>query len=126
MTLTNDTLRDDVLDDVAEVVRKPEIPAVVAVRELLVVEAQQGEDRRVEVVDVDAVLDRAVAELVGRPVREPALDAPAGHPRAEPAAVVVATGLGRAVGVAGDGAAELAAPDHQRVLEHPALLEVLE
>ena len=56
------------VDDAAVHVGQAEVAAAVAVRQLLVVEAQQVQDRRVQVVDVDPVLDRLEAELVGRPV----------------------------------------------------------
>src|SRR5262249_24498397 len=79
----------------------------------------------VEVVDVDGVLNDVVAVVVGLAVDDARLDAAAGQPEGEAAAVVVA-----AVVVPGqptlavDGAAELAAPDHQRVVEQPAPLHV--
>src|SRR5258705_1815258 len=79
-----------------------------------------------EVVDVDAVFGGAGAELVGGAVGGAALDAAAGHPGAEPAAVMVAAGVGVPAAVAGDGAAELAAPDDQCLVEQAALLEVLD
>ena len=44
------------------------VAAVVAERQLLVVEAEQVQDGGVEVVDVDAALDAVQAELVGRAV----------------------------------------------------------
>src|SRR6478735_893238 len=46
-------------------VRQPEIAAGVAVGEFFVVEAEEVEDRGVEVVDVDPVVDGGEAELVG-------------------------------------------------------------
>ena len=49
-------------------IREAEIAACVAVRELLVVEAEQVEDRRVEIVDMDLVLLREVAVVVGRAI----------------------------------------------------------
>ena len=88
---------------------------------------RQCEDRGVEVVDVDGVLDDVVAEVVGLAVDDAGLDAAAGHPHGEAAAVVVA-----AVVVAGqralavDRPAELAAPDDQRVVEQAALLQVVD
>ena len=69
--------------------------------------------------------DDVVAEVVGLAVDDAALDAAAGQPHAEVARVMVAAVvvLGqRALRV--DGAAELAAPDDQRVVEQAALLEV--
>jgi len=52
---------------------QPEIAAGVAVGELLVVEPEQVQDRRVQVVDVDRVLDRLEPELVGRANGRPTL-----------------------------------------------------
>ncbi len=46
-------------------VGEAEVAALEAEGELLVVEAEQVQDRGVEVVDVDAVFDGAEAELVG-------------------------------------------------------------
>ena len=66
------------------------------------------------------------AEVVGGAVDRAALDAAAGQPDGEAVVVVVAAELRLAVAVELDGRrpAELAAPDDQRVVEHPALLEV--
>ena len=91
------------------------------------VEAEAVEDRRMQVAHVDGVLDDVVRELVGLAVDGPALDAGAGGPDAEIARVVVAAvvGLGQAA-LRVDRAAELAAPDDQRVVEHAALLQVLD
>ena len=71
-------------------VGQAEVAAGVAVGELFVVEAQQVQDRGVQVVDVDLVLDRLEAELVGRAVDVAALDAAAGQPHGEAVVVVVA------------------------------------
>src|SRR3954454_6411820 len=81
--------------------------------------------------DADLVLDGLEAELVGGAVDVAALDAAAGHPDGETVVVVVAAvhlAHVRAGGgeLDGGGAAELAAPDDQGVLEHPALLQILE
>ena len=46
-------------------VGQPEVAALEAEGQLGVVEAEQVQDRRLQVVDVDAVLDRREAELVG-------------------------------------------------------------
>ena len=66
-----------------------------------------------------------VAEVVGRAVDQTRLDAAAGHPHREAARMVIAAVVGRgqlALRIA--GAAELAAPDHQRVVEQAALLQI--
>ena len=91
--------------------------AVVVVREPFVVEAEQVQDRRVEVVDVDDLFDGLVAELVGGAEAEPALHAGAGEPGGKPLGVVVAAL--RALLKRGH-AAELGGPDDQRVLEESA------
>ena len=66
--------------------------------------------------------DGLEAEVVGGAVDRAALDPAAGHPDAEAVVVVVAAELRLALAVQldGGGPAELAAPDHQRVVEHPA------
>ena len=57
------------------------VAAGVAEGQLLVIEAQQVQDRRVEVVDDDRVLHRVQAELVGRADRRvrPSTPPPASH-----------------------------------------------
>src|SRR5688572_4415363 len=66
------------------------VEAEVAHRESLVVEAEYLEHGRVEVADVDGVLDDVVAEVVRLAVDGAALEAAAGHPHGEAARVVVA------------------------------------
>ena len=83
---------EDRFDDLARHVGQAEVAAVVAVGQLLVVEAEQVQDRGVQVVDADAVDDRLVADLVGLAVVDAALDAAAGQPDGEGVRVVVAAG----------------------------------
>src|SRR4051812_49371277 len=80
----------DAPDDLAVDVGEPEVAAAVAVGELLVVDAHQMQDRRVQVVHVDLVGDGGDAELVGGAVDVAPLDAAAGEPHGEARAVVVA------------------------------------
>src|SRR6266487_2681083 len=57
-TLVSDNAsRHDCLHRLAVIVREPEIAAVVAIGEFLVVETEQAQNRRVQVVDVHLVLD---------------------------------------------------------------------
>ena len=89
------------------------------------VDAHEVEDRGVELAEVDRVLHDVVAEVVSLAVRDARLHAGTGHPHGKAAWVVVAAvvGLGqRALRV--DRASKLAAPNHERVIEHPARLEV--
>ena len=55
----------DAPDDLAVDVGQPEVAAGVAIGQPGVIEAQQVEDRGVEVVDVDLVVDGVVAVIVG-------------------------------------------------------------
>ena len=77
-----------------------------------------------QALDVEAVLDGGAAEFVGLADAGAALDAAARHPHREAVGVVVAAGP---LGVLGGRlAAELAAPDDQRLVEQAAPLQVLE
>src|SRR5690348_15273649 len=93
--------RDHLLDDVAVEVGEPGV-----------VEPHQVEDRGVEVVDVDGVLGRAVAVLVGEAEAEAPLDAAAGQEAGEAPAVMAAAARGQ---VLPGGAAELRTADDERL-----------
>jgi hypothetical protein len=112
-------LSQDFLHHAAVYVGEPEVAAEELEGQLRVVDAQQVQHRRVQVVHRDDVLHGVIAELVGRAVRDAALDPAAREPEREALDVMVA-----AVALGHRRAAELAAPDHQRVLEHAALLQV--
>ena len=88
----------------------------------VVVEAQQVQDRGVQVVDVDAVLGDVEAELVAFAERDARLDAAAGEPHGEGVGVMVAAVVAAALDHR--RAAELAAPDHERVVQQAALLQI--
>src|SRR5215207_8454392 len=99
-------LRQEAGGDGAVDVGEAVVAAAVAIDEALVVETEQVEDGRVEVVVVDGVFDDADAVLVGGAVADAALDAAAGHPHGEPRGVRVAAIVSAGV----RGAAERAAP----------------
>src|SRR5260370_33196747 len=65
------------------------VQALHAVGETAVVDAQAVQDGGVEGMDVDAVLDDVVAEIVGPAGAETGLDAAAGHPAGEASRGVV-------------------------------------
>ena len=71
-------------------VRQPEVAARVAEGEAFVVEAQQVQNRGLEVVDVDGIHLGLDAELVRRAIDGAALHAAAREPRREAVVVVVA------------------------------------
>ena len=61
-------LSDDPVDHFPVNIGQPEIPARIAIRQPLVIEAQQMQDGRVQVVEVNLVLHRVIAVVVGRSV----------------------------------------------------------
>src|SRR5262249_4505853 len=82
------------------------------------------QDGGVQVVDVDRMVDGVHADLVGGAVHDSALDAAAGKEGGEAGVVVIAAGLAVLGRLRVGGAAEFAAPDHERVVEQAAALEV--
>src|SRR5207249_3196022 len=79
INVLNVASRHDPLDYVPVIVGEPEITAVVTIGQLFVIETEQVQDRRVQVVDVNLVIHRARAELVGCAVDRAALDATPGE-----------------------------------------------
>src|SRR4051812_32758313 len=114
-------LGEDLRHDAAVHVRQAALDAVVVVAQALVIEAEEVEDGRVEVVDGRDPLDRLVAEVVGGAEAEAALHAGAGEPDGESVRVVVA-----AAGpfLEGGHPAEFGRPDDERVVEQAPPLEV--
>src|SRR5262249_19125470 len=84
--------RQQLLDPRAGNVGQAEVAALELVRQLQVVESEQVQDRRVQVVDVDRLFGDVPAQLVGLAEHLAALDAAAGHPQRERERVVVAAG----------------------------------
>ena len=114
-------------DGFAVNVRQAEVAALKPIRELLMVDAEAVENRRVQVVDVHRVLDDVVAVVIGLAVADARFDSAAGHPNRVAATVMVATvvvlfNLALAI----DRAAEFTAPNDQCVIQQTALFEVLD
>ena len=82
--------RQDLRDDVAFDVGQAEVAALELVGELFVVDPQQPQHRRVQVVHVDGILDDVVAELVGAADGHARLGAAAGQPHRERPRMVIA------------------------------------
>ena len=105
-------------------VGKAAVDAVFAEGEFFVIEAELVEDGGVDVVDLGGVfaVGGFVAPLVAFAVGDAAFDAAAGEPVGEDVLVVVATfaALGRG------HAAEFGGPEDEGVVEHAALLEILD
>ena len=93
------------------------------VGEALVVDAEEVQQRSLKIVDVDGVLSGVHAESVAGAVGDAGLHAAAGHPEGEGVRVMVAASLLAVFHVAlQEGrAAELPAPNDERVVEQAAL-----
>src|SRR5919204_6638938 len=81
---------DDFLHDVACHIGQPEVAAVEAIRQPLVIDAQQAQDRGVHVVDADTIDPRFETDVVGFAVMHAAANAAAGKPGRKRVRVVVA------------------------------------
>src|SRR5437016_7629848 len=91
-------------------VREAFVSAVPRKRQLLVIEAEQLQDRGVQVGRAAPVHRRPVAELIGPAIHLPAFDPSSREPNAEPEGMVVAAVLA----LSPWRAAEFAAPENQR------------
>jgi hypothetical protein len=69
------------------------VAAAEAMGQALVVDAQQMEHRRVQVMDLGLVLDGVIAVVIGRSMDRSSLDASPGEPDGEATGVVVAAVL---------------------------------
>ena len=116
-------LRHDIVDHVAVNVGQPAVDTVVTEGQLFVVDAQQVKHRGVDVVDLAGAIavEWFVAPLVGWPVADAAFDAPATQPVGEDVRVVVSP----LAALTSWHATEFSCPQDDRVVEQPALVEVL-
>ena len=105
--------------DSAMHVGQSEIAAGVAVGEAFVVEAHQVQQRGVEIVDVDSVLDGSIAEVIRAAVGQAPFDAAAREPDGEAVMIVIAaSGVAAADGNLDSGSpSEFAAAQHERFVE---------
>ena len=62
------------------------------IRQLLVVDAEQMQDRGVKIMPGDRPLDRLPADLIGAPKRDARLQSGTGHPATEAVAIVITPG----------------------------------
>ena len=108
--------------DPAFVDRRPFGTTLVPENELRVIHPQSVQDRRMDIVNVQPVLDGMKTHFIGLPDHDSRLHAPSGHPHREAVRVVVPP-----VAFLGHRrAAELSAPDHQRFVQQAAALEVFQ
>jgi hypothetical protein len=105
--LRQNRLVDDALD-----VGQPHVAPGMAIGQALVIEAEQVQNRGVQVVDVHGVFNGLIAQFVGLPIGDAQLHSATGQPDAESLVVISPIGVlpvGRAT--------KLASPDHQRIIQ---------
>ena len=84
------------------------------------VQTHQVEDRGMQVMHLQPVADRLVAELVCLPVGDPSLDAPPCHPDRIGMGIMISPWLGPRLG--NRQPSEFTTPDQQRVVQQALLL----
>src|SRR5689334_513253 len=104
-------------------VGQPEWASLELVGEFCVVESEQVQHRRVQVMHVYFVLRDIEAKLIGLAENDTALESAACHPHRECIRMMIAS-VGPALHHR--GTAKLAAPDDDRVLQQPSLLQILD
>ena len=106
-------------------VGQSEVAALIRVRQSFVVDAQQVQNRGLQIVNVDSIFGDVDAVVVGPPPGHAALNASTSHPHGKTAWVMIAAVVCfRQAALRVDRPTELAAPDNQRVIEHASLLEI--
>ena len=88
------------------------------------IETKEAQNRRVQVMDIDAVRGHLATDFVGFTVVHAALDAAASHPATESLGVVVTTGVRVHATRGRRGTAKFSAPDDEGLIEQATLLEV--
>ena len=78
--------------DVSVHIGQAVVPALVAIGDPPVIEAEEMEEGRVEVVDVHGIFDDFVSEVVGPSMNGPAGDASSGEPDGERIALMISPG----------------------------------
>src|SRR5260370_32870586 len=122
-------LCDQVVEHVAGDVGQAEVPSAVAVGQLGVLDAEEVEDGRVNIVHVDGFIDGLEAEIVGGAVDRAALHRASGEPHGEAEGIVIAAALHRTAGTADfadGGAAEFGPAYNQGILPQATILQVFD
>src|SRR5438552_13135725 len=118
-------LAEDVSDHLSVHVSQPVVSSLEFVGEPFMIDAEEVENGRLQVMDVDGIFYDVVAEFVSRAINYAGLYARPCHPKGETARVVVAAIIGGGqFSLRVIGAAKFAAPDDQRLIEQTALFQV--
>jgi len=107
---------------------QPEVSPQVLIRQLLVVQSQQMQDRRVQIVDVNATLDRPAAELVRRTMAHSGPDSGPGQQGCESIPIVFPPGSPDSARVVLKvrSPAKFARADDERILQEPSLFQIFQ
>src|SRR3954471_11751571 len=92
--------RQNSLSHFPEIIRKPVILAAVSIRQPRVIKSEQLQNRRVQVMNLDLILNGLRAKRSRDPVFRAAFYAPPRKPHAERLVVVIAAGIVVAVAIA--------------------------
>src|SRR5689334_15080741 len=104
-------------------IRQTEIAPLVLICQSSVIDSQLIQDCGVEIVNMNWVLHCVVAEFISSAKSNPRLDASTCHPHCETVRVMVPpVVIDGEFSLAVDRSTELAAPDHQCVVQESALL----
>src|SRR5690242_12904305 len=106
-------------------VRQPEIPPLEEVSQLRMIQPEQSKYRRVNIVNVQRVLNGLKPEVIRSSDDLAAPDTASGHPHREPVGIVVAASAisrdsAHLLTVCYRRATKVTAPDHQRAVEESA------
>ncbi len=82
------------------------------------------QDRGIQVVNVDRLLNDVIAKIIRTPVNKSGLDATSGKPHAKAATMMVATIVVLQSPLAVDSTTKLSAPHNERILKQAASLQV--
>ena len=113
-------LREDFVDDLSIDIRQPVIATAMMIGEPGVIEAHEMQDRSVQVVDVNFVLNGVPAKLIGGAMHHAAFHTATGHPHRKAERMVLP-----AIRTFGRGRSpKFASPKNERVFEQTATLQV--
>ena len=118
--------RQQFADNMAMHIGQPELAARVEMGQPLVVDAELMQDRRLQVMHVDRLIDDMEPKVIGRSIAEAPLHPAAGQPHRVRLRMMIATEASAECGIVLDHrrASELATPDDERLVEQAASLEV--
>ncbi len=103
------------------------VEALIAERQLFMVDAEQMKQGGMQIADMDRILCHMVSEFVRCAVLEPGFGTAAGHPDREGVFVVVAAaGFGRFVALEHGGPSEFAGANHEGLGKQTARFQVAE